>query len=253
MPVTQTTYKYWIKRILGISLILVLMAFLTASSNANYDLLTKNIVVSVDEEQGNRFVNEEEVKQLVFKYMGVEQIDKINRVNIASLEKVLEDEPQIQNAELYMSVGGKLHIDILQHNPVVRLIDQNKQTVYLSEKGFEFPVSNRFTARVPIATGLYDLNDYELVEKILKLAIAIYEDDFMYALTEQIVVDEDGLLSVIPIVGDFKIVFGCNDKIQDKIVKLKAFYKEGLNNGLDWSGYKAINVSFDKQVVCTRK
>lgn len=247
------TYRIIMKRFFTAFVLLVLVVFMSAGIIAEHTIDLDKVHITIDETQGNRFVDNEEVRNLFLSYMGGENIQNIKNINLKSLEEVLENEPQIHKAQLYLSIMGDLHIEIEQHNPIVRLVDNANQSVYLSEKGLSFPVSNRFTARVPIATGNFSTNNEIIVKRILDLANKINQDDWLYALTGQIVVDEDGLLSIIPIVGDFKIEFGDAENLDEKITRLKAFYQNGLNNGIGWSKYKSINVSFAKQVVCTKK
>ncbi len=230
-----------------------IITFFSAGIISEHDIEMDKVKISVDNDQGNRFVDENVVKDLFISYMGGKHISTIKNINLASLEQVLESEPHIHQAELYVSMLGDLHIDIEQHNPVVRLIDKLGKSVYITEKGHEIPVSKTFTARVPVATGNYLAVNKQAKNNVLALAQKINEDDWFFALTQQILVDEDGQLSVIPVVGDFVIGFGDGINLDAKLKRLKAFYVKGLNNGIGWDKYSKIHVGFDKQVVCTKK
>ena len=76
--------------------------------------------------------------------------------------------------------------------------------------------------------------------------------DFWNAQIEQVYVNADGELELIPRVGNQTILFGDEKGMEEKFSKLYTFYKEGLSK-TGWNQYKTINVTFKDQVVCSKK
>jgi cell division protein FtsQ len=82
--------------------------------------------------------------------------------------------------------------------------------------------------------------------------IFIKNDPFWSAQIEQVDVQLNGDVILIPRVGDQEIEIGRLEDYPSKLAKLKEFYKKGLNK-IGWGDYKRISIKFKNQVVCTRK
>lgn len=178
----------------------------------------------------------------------------IGVVNIERVERVLQDEPFVKTAEVFMNTKNEVHISLTQREPVLRVIDRNGNNLYLDKEGKRMPLSKHYTARVLVATG--DIPPHEpdfLVRKghILKdlyyLTQYIRSDEFWDSMIEQVYVDEDEMV-LIPKVGKQKIQFGKFEKIENKFRRLRKFYEEGMSRA-GWDKYRTIDVRFDNQIV----
>jgi cell division protein FtsQ len=120
------------------------------------------------------------------------------------------------------------------------------------------PLSDHFTCRVPIANG----NIFERLEngdtvysfvgnEVFKIASYVDKQPFYKALIEQIFVNADNDMVLVPKIGNHVIIFGDANQIEIKFKKLLAFYREGMNR-IGWSAYKSIDVRFDGQVICKK-
>jgi len=69
---------------------------------------------------------------------------------------------------------------------------------------------------------------------------------------EQIVVQKNHQVELIPRVGDFRIIMGNLDDYPEKLAKFVRFVNEGLAI-VGWNRYTEINLKYENQVVCTRK
>lgn len=77
----------------------------------------------------------------------------------------------------------------------------------------------------------------------------LHEDPFTKSLVEQIYIDDQGQFSLVPKVGNEKIVIGKLNNLKDKLSRLKFFYQEGLRYE-GWNVYQTIDFKNDDQVVC---
>ena len=112
------------------------------------------------------------------------------------------------------------------------------------------PLSRRFTAYLPIATGAIK-EDFAKTD-LYKFALFLHNDKFWNAQIEQIVVLPNQDIKLIPRVGDHQIILGNLYGYKERLDKLLAFYENGLNE-TGWNKYSVINLKFDKQVVCTKR
>lgn len=80
----------------------------------------------------------------------------------------------------------------------------------------------------------------------------VNKDDFWRAQIEQVFVQANGELLIVPQVGDYLIEFGTPDDYELKFRNLRAVYQQGFKN-IGWNRYKTISVKYRNQVVCTKK
>ena len=157
-----------------------------------------------------------------------------------------------------------------QRTPILRVINYKNDSYYIDLEGKLMPLSESYTARVPIATGLItesyantysldllsrDINDTLLTKFIIDdlylLAKYINESEFWKAQIEQIYINADREIELIPVFGNHRILLGDATDLRDKFNKLLVFYKEGLNK-TGWNVYTKINLKYKNQVVCTK-
>ena len=171
----------------------------------------------------------------------------------------MEDDPFVLNADVFVDAKNQVHIQIDQRIPVLRIIDKTGQNYYLDEFGTKMPLSKHFTARVLVATGNIPPFDPEFLERkkhvlkdLFELTAIILNDEFLEPMIEQIYVDDSQEFLLSPNIGDQKILLGDLANIDNKIFKLKTFYKEAMPFK-GWQKYKIINLKFKGQVVAGRK
>ena len=84
------------------------------------------------------------------------------------------------------------------------------------------------------------------------MADFVNKNEFWRAQIEQVFIQANGQLLLLPQVGDYLIEFGTPDDYELKFRNLKAVYQQGFKN-LGWNKYKAISVKYRNQIVCTKK
>lgn len=206
-----------------------------------------------------RLINEDNIREVIFSSFGRELEGlKIEDVNLERLEQVLEAEPFILDADVYADGRSNIQIRVTQRAPVLRVMGNNNQNYYLDKIGYQMPLSDLFAAKVLIATG--NLAPYQedfltkkrnTLKDVFLLAEVIRADDFLNALIEQIHVSNKGDMTLIPKLGNQKIIFGKLDNVENKFRRLKTFYKEALPHE-GWRKYETIDLQFKNQVVCKR-
>lgn len=182
-------------------------------------------------------------------------------VDVARVEAVLESHPLVADADAYVDADMQLHINVIQRNPILRVIANNGQNYYLDQDGVRMPLSEVFTARVPVASGNivawssdYLTQDEHQLKDLFLLAKLLRADDFYQALIEQIYVNNKGEIILAPKVGDQIIQLGRYDKekTRERLARLKVFYEKGLPYE-GWRKYAAFDLRYADQVVCKKR
>lgn len=207
-------------------------------------------------ENGKTLIDSLDVLTTIERSFGFKlESQKTGIVNIERVERVMEDEPFVKDAEVFMDTKNRVHISIKQREPILRIIDKDSNNFYLDTEGQKMPLSKHYTARVLVATGEITPHEpnYMIAPKghILKdlyyLTQYIRADDFWNSMIEQVHV-EKGEFILIPKVGKQKIQFGKFEKVENKFRRLRKFYEEAMSR-VGWSKYRKIDVRFDGQVI----
>lgn len=227
------------------------------------------IKIKIDRSNGNFFIDEEDINAMVYHEMDTVIGKPVANIDAERLEFKLNNQPTIANAEVYKTLKGQLVVEIAQRTPIVRIFSFAGDSYYLDSTGKVMPPSSKYTSRVFVANGhIYDnflevnqlnaagLND-SLVQKtfiddIFHFAQFIRKDRFWSLQIEQLYVNKDLEIELIPRVGNHRIVFGDATDIQEKFKKLRIFYDKGLSK-TGWNEYSVINLKFADQVVCTKR
>jgi cell division protein FtsQ len=211
-------------------------------------------------EAGESLLTETEVLLAIQRNLGYELNGRaLASVDVERVEEVLETESFILDADVYITANNQVRIKIIQREPILRVIDNNGMNYYLDINGMKMPPSKHFTAKVLVVTGslpAYDINFRERKRNRLKdafeLAQYILDDNFLNPMIEQFHFSTQGKITLVPKVGNHKIHFGKYELAEDKIRRLKAFYKEAIPHE-GWQKYATVNLEYKGQVVCEKR
>lgn len=267
--------KELIKKIISIAIwsffIAVLVISLGFSGSQLKKVKCKEIIVQIVDTTGYSFVEEKDINELL-NQKGFKIIDNnIESFPLNKIETALRNHPSVKSAEVYNTFDGILHIDIEQRNPVLRIINENNESYYIDNEGALFPLSEKYTARVLVANGFinepynihYKKNIEQIKEKdsllrkymvddLFTLAKFINSNYFYNSLIEQIYINSNKEIELVPKIGNFTILLGNTEDLKNKFENLKAFIQIGLSRE-GWDKYETINIKYKNQVVCTKK
>ncbi len=254
--------------ILAVGLLLS-MGFVNKEQDA---LLCKDLIVDVNQENDLYFLENMDIVQLL-KDRGNPIIGQPKAaVNVAELENVLNSHASIANTEVSMSIDGVVKIKVKQRRPLIRIINTDGDSYYLDDKGTLMPLSDKYTMKVLVANGniyepyskryQYSVKEIEndtllskncMLEELYKMAAYIDKNEFWKAQVQQIYVNNERDMEIVPLVGNQKIIFGDTTSMDEKFKKLMIFYQQGLNTTGWWDKYSTINLKYKNQIVCTKK
>jgi cell division protein FtsQ len=232
-----------IRLVLMISVVIFLFSF-TSHRNAMRKI-KKTEVVFVGE--NTLFLKAEMVnKLLIEKNQDLKTINK-DGLDLNKLEKSVSGHQMIQKADVFISVDGVLKAVVEQKTPVGRVFDETG-SFYIDYEGNKMPLSDNYTARVPLLSGEITAVKKEKLSEVLGM---IAEDDFLKKNIIGVQVLPNGSLIMANRNYDYQIDFGRTINIERKFKNYKAFFQKAvLDSTLD--KYRRINLKFTKQVVCIK-
>ena len=164
------------------------------------------------------FIEENDVyKLLIQSNEAFENLTK-ESVDLKVLEANLENNEMIKDAQVFLSIDGVLGAEIEQRKPILRFLDGGFQ--YLDEDGLIMPLSNHYSARVPVAFGF---NSQEALG-LFPLARAIHKDVFLKQQITALHQTEIGEVYMEVRDANFKVDFGDLNNIDLNLANFKAFF-----------------------------
>lgn len=254
-------FNQLLKRLTTVAVFFAAAVIIISAVERKESSQVENVVVRISSLSGDStLIKPADIMQTIERSFGYELTTlPVGDVDIARLEKVLEEDPIIADADAFVDADSKVNIKITQRDPVLRIIDRNGLNYYLDANGAKMPLSKHYTPRVLVATGNIPPHTPDFLQRkrhllkdLFELAGIIRKDEFLNALVEQIYVNNRGELTLVPKIGDQLILFGRMADAEDKLKRLKVFYLEAMPYE-GWQRYATINLKFKGQVVCEKR
>ena len=243
-----------IKRILRSIVLLLVLAYLivavTAFNRKPAGQVCRDVELVIKDTVYAGFITKKEVAAMLEK-KGVSPIGKhLDRIRTKTLEQALSKHPLIDEVECYKTPSGKLCIEVTQRIPILRIMSANGENYYLDNKGTVMPPDAKCVAHRAIVTG--NVEKSFAMRDLYKFGVFLHNNKFWDAQIEQIHVLPDQNIELVPRVGDHLVYLGKLENFEDKLARLKEFYKKGLNR-VGWNKYSRINLEFNNQIICTKR
>ena len=231
---------FLVKMILISAFLFFLMAF---SYQRNHARSTRNLEV--------RFVENSQP------FMAIDSVNKLFIQNDDSLASILKEtlalkemearltqHPMVYQAQVFISIDGNIGAKIKTKRPIGRVLSE--PGFYIDEQGQPMPLSNRYTARVPIVTGPVLLH----LEALKKVLLTLRDDDFFGPRITEVAVKEDGTFELRLRHENYFLCLGPSTDLTRKLRNFKAFY-QSMEGDSEQMKYKKIDLRFNNQVVAT--
>ncbi|MEA5138814.1 cell division protein FtsQ/DivIB [Arcicella rigui] len=235
-------------------LTLILVAIVILAENIHHHQKCTKVNINIEGDNDSHLVTAEEILEIVNPNVVESPEGKpYDKIDFKRIEKRVCLNKLIESCQVHRDLSGEMTIDVTEHTPLARVINNNRSDTYVTEKGDFIGISPHFTPRVLLLSGNYfnevkDLTDLKS-KPILELIKAINEDAFWKAQITQLVIEKDGGITLIPEVGNHVIEFGMGIDIEAKFKKIKIFYKEILP-AKGWDTYHKVSVKYRNQIIC---
>lgn len=208
-----------------------------------------DLQIVVKDSLDKHFVTEADVIDQL-KRAGLNPINKdIRSVNTDKIEEELMKNEMISRVEAFKTPSNLIKLEVVQKIPILRVIG-TYGSFYVDNQGSTMPVSRRYTAHLPVASG-YVEKPFAMNE-LYKFALFLRENDFWNNQIEQIYIHADREVELIPRVGSHRILIGSFDGFEEKLSRLQLFYDQVIPK-MGWNKYSVVNLKYKNQIVCTKK
>jgi cell division protein FtsQ len=232
------------------------MVVLGAAMSKKGQRTCKGIEVVLKTPTNEVFIDEKDIQQLLehtFHITGT----AIGKLPLRSMELLLENNPWIADAEIFVDNNDLLHAKIEERQPIARIFTIQQNSFYIDSSGVQLPLSEKMVARVPVFTdfpsdqAVLSVPDSLLMQDILAISRFIAADSFWMAQASQIAIVAGNQFEIYPLTGRPIIRMGNGSNLAEKFHKLDAYFRSEYFK-LGYTLYPMIDVQYNRQLIGIR-
>jgi cell division protein FtsQ len=223
--------------------------------------------VFLDYEKSEPLLDAIEIRSWIISQMDSLKGKPMETIDTEGIKDMILTIPCIRSANVYTTLQGDLNVKIKQRKPILRIIDHKNHSYYIDQDGVLFPIREGFSSRARVANGqiadsrvslehlpidVDTLSSSSIYQELLMIARYLQVHPLMKSQIDQVYVNEDREFELIPKLGKHVILFGGIKDMEDKFLRLEAFYRNGLKKA-GWNKYDKINLKFKDQIVCSKR
>ena len=237
----------------------VVVGLIAASLAFSYRKLSRVVCSKVEiviPDGSPRFIDSDDVTAIIRKIDTSLTAKPMNVINTEQIEQTLEKVSCVNDVEVYSHITctnlefqGKLIVKVEQRRPVFHVLNGDED-YYVDSTGVRILLKPRRFQKIPLVTGNPD--QQYTTEKLLPMINFIRKDKFWSSQVQQVNVDKNNEIEIVPLIGDQLIEFGDPENFEEKFRNLKALYEQGFSK-TGWQNYRKISVKYKNQVVCTKR
>lgn len=256
----------WFIRILLTIPILYLLIMPVYYAHTSNKRLCKDIKITIADSSEYHFVTKRDIQNTIYERNGKILGKPVRDIPLNDIETTMSNYRELKVAEVFMTIDGILHIYADQRNPVMRVMANNGGDYFVDVDGVVIRRRNLYTPRLHIVGGNVNISqamlkgvsvlDTSIKNSILKdiyyLVSYINDDDYWSAQIDQIFVDKNDEIDLVPRVGNFMVHLGTTENFEGKLRNLQTFYEKVLPE-VGWNKYSKINLAYKDQIVCKKR
>jgi cell division protein FtsQ len=260
--------KKILKIVMWVALVAGAVVLLAFSNMEQSGSRIKRVNVFVAYGQADVLITPAILDTMIRKTKGELKGKSMDFINTAALATLLRNEPYVKKVDVYETNDGYLNIDVVQREPVLRIVNKSQEGFYLDREGYALPLHPEYPAHVLVASGFITdsflrnpklkaslpeegSKPDSLIDRLYMLAMVLSGDTYFRNTFDQIYVNEQKEFELVPKKGNHVVQLGVTDDLEQKLGKLLVFYNKGLNE-IGWNKYHVINIKYKNQVICSK-
>jgi len=252
---------FWVLLVAGLVFLVVFI------SHKHNETICEHFELSIEDQNYDALTNAAELEAIILAATDTIAGKTLNEIDPYDIHNILNENPYIKYADIQTDINGKLKVDVVLRQAIIRVINKAGISFYIGSEGWLMPVNQGFPSRVVIANGsisngtagvqnnkvhVDSLSENSNVRKLYELGKYINSSEFLKKLIAQVWITTSGELELIPVIGEYTILFGSFDEMEEKFEKLAIYYKEGASKA-GWIDYRSIDLRYKNQVICSKK
>jgi cell division protein FtsQ len=209
----------------------------------------QNLIVVIKDSTDRQFLTKDNIVTMLKNaqlYPVGKPLESINTHEMK--EKIMESE-LVSGVSVYKTPSGNIKIEITQKMPILRVFSGH-ESYYVDESGGTMPANYLYATYLPVANG--NIEKSLATTELYKFALFLQKNEFWNNQIEQIYVNTNKEVELIPRIGEHRIILGSFEDFEEKMNNLRLFYEQAIPK-VGWEKYEVINLKYKNQIVCTKK
>lgn len=211
--------------------------------------LVRGLEVTIRYDDCDTLVTSEDVEALVQQQLPHMLTQLVKEVDKSQVKSAVEKSPYLQKCDVNVTVGRKIVVRGLQRRPIVRVFGDTSE-FYMDSVGVMMPMSEHNEMDVIVASG--NLKSKQSIATVCMLATYLYNHEEYKSLFDQIYLEKNGDIYLIPKIGGHVVLLGDTSYLDEKMSNLMVMYRKGMQK-TGWDTYKMINLKYKNQVICRKR
>lgn len=245
--------KHILQLIFTITLIVILASYLIFSvcyfKKPNEKIPCKQVEICIEDSSKYRFTNELDIRN----YLSKRKLNPSGKhIGIAvtnQIERSLREMNVCKKADCFMGYDSVFYIHLWQRCPLFRVIPNQGKSYYIDQDRQKMPVSNNFTAHLPILSG--EIKTDAAQKHWFDFMLYLQNDKHWKNMIAEVHVDAQDKVILSSKQGIPYIELGTLQDYPAKMEKLRAWYAEFPHKNND-SIYQKISILYDQLIFCTK-
>lgn len=257
--------KIW----LYVLFVVLLLAIIVVSNVVRNHSHVRGVKAQIDYGVNDTLISAAKIEEQVLLLFPTLTGQQVQDVNQRAIRDSIMAIPYIEHCNVSISIDCHLVVEAVQSSPVMRLfLDGNE--CYIDRRGRYMPTGDEGDADVlvaneAIAERLVNPQQLDLaalaqdtsrrqsgVVAMWLVACYLYDHPEVGVLFDQVYVNSDRDVVLVPKVGNHIVVVGSPDHLEQKLSDLVTFYRQGLSR-VGWETYSQINLKYEGQVICRNR
>lgn len=192
---------------------------------------------------------------------------ELGSIDFHLIHKVIKEIPYVRSTDIQSKIDGNIQVRVQLREALLRLQTKDGHSFYIDPEGYLMPIHPGHPARVLIASGnirggmdpkqmnaphIDSLPAGGMIRELFEMAKFIHSRALLDKLIAQIWVSKRGKLEMSPLIGEYTIIFGGFEDMNEKFEKLVTYYEEGAGKA-GWIDYRSIDLRYKNQVICSKR
>lgn len=182
---------------------------------------------------------------------------QIRSLHLKELEVALGKNVWLESADLFFDKNATLQVRVRENIPIGRIFSTTGNSWYIDSAGHRLPLSDKFSARLPVFTGFptdkrnLSTQDSILLHRIKSIAGFLHANPFWMAQVTAINITPEKQFEIYPLVGSHIIELGDGQDLDKRFGRLDLFYKQVMQQ-TGPNAWSRLKIQYDKQVIAVR-
>lgn len=255
-------------RILGPVLMLVLVAaivlfFSSVASRHRHTVACKGIEITILDSAETKFISKAGVKDALAREYGYYVGQRIDSVNLAKIERIVDAKSAVLKSEAYVTVDGILHVEVRQKEPAIKFIGTSG-SFYADRDGNIFPLQARPKEGIPVVEGNIPVRvesgycgpaktqrEKDWIAGVIDMEEFIASSRTWRQGVKTVLVDGEGDIVLKMTQGKERFIFGRPTDIEAKFRAMEDYYKYVVP-AHDTGHYSSVSLKTPDRLVCRK-